>query len=224
MLERNVDTYTIREQLALHKAKAIVLGCGGGGCIMAETLCRSGVGDITIVDFDTFEDSNKNRQLGALTSTMGKSKVDVIAERLKDINPRCKVTPIKDRIGEHNYKELLKDKDIILDAVDKARNKFMVSDFVKELGLTYTTGGLGSYHFWCATLKDKSIRNIIKEDREGEPTNYPCASEVFIQGALQAQQGMNHYLGRKQNCLDKIIRMNIMTLSMSVEEIENGRN
>lgn len=220
MLERNVNTYTIREQLALHKAKAIVLGCGGGGCIMAETLCRSGVGDITIIDFDIFEDSNKNRQLGAMTSTIGKPKVEIMAERLRDINPRCKVTPIKDRIGKHNYKELLKGKDIILDAVDKACNKYMVGDFAKKLGLTYTTGGLGAFHFWCATLKNESIKNIISEDKEGEPTNYPCASGVFMQGALQAQQGINNFLKRQQNCLDKIIAVNIFNLAMSVEDIK----
>ena len=223
MLERNIDAYTIKEQLALHKAKAIVLGCGGGGCIMSETLCRTGVGNITIVDFDVFEDSNKNRQLGALDSTIGKPKVDVIAARLKDINPCCNITVIQDKIGIHNYKELLKDKDIILDAVDKACNKYMVGDFIKELGLTYTTGGLGTYHFWCATLKNESVKNIISEDNDEEPTNYPCASSVFIQGALQAQQAINSYLEREQKCLDKVIKTNILTLAMSVEEIQKGK-
>lgn len=217
MLERNIHTYSIKEQLALHKANAVVLGCGGGGCTMAETLCRSGVGNITLVDFDTFEDSNKNRQLGALTSTIGKPKVEVMAARLKDINPDCHVTYVYDRIGKHNYKELLQDKDIILDAVDMYKNKKQVNNFVRYLKLVYTTGGLGGYNFWCATLKDKDIDAIL--DNDDSNICYPCASSVIMQGALQAQQGINYYLRRNQNCLDKIINVNIINLAMSVEDI-----
>lgn len=218
MLERNIHTYTIREQLALHNAKAVVLGCGGGGCTMAEVLCRMGVGEITLVDFDRFEDSNKNRQLGATEKSLGKYKVIEMRRRLIEINPRCKVIPRAEAISKDNYKELLLGKDIILDAVDKRVNKEMVGDFVKELGLTYTTGGLGGYNFWCATLVNKSVRDIFGESQEDIPV-YPCASGVLMQGALQAQQAVNHYLRRNTNTDDKVIKQNLMTLSMSVEDI-----
>lgn len=217
MLERNIHTYTIREQLALHKANAVILGCGGGGCTMAETLTRSGVGKITLVDFDKFEDSNKNRQLGALNSTMGKFKTLTMAERIKDINPRCIVQAYTDSINKDNYKMILSDKNIILDAVDKRSNKEMVGGFVRDLGLVYTTGGLGGYNFWCATLKNKRVNEILKNDN-GVPF-YPCASAVIMQGALQAQQAINYYLGREQMSLDKAIHVNLMNLAMSVEDI-----
>lgn len=218
MLQRNIHTYNIAEQLELHKAKAIVLGVGGGGCCMAEILARTGIGNITLVDFDTFEDSNKNRQIGALDSTIGKSKVEVMGRRLKDINPSCKITTVFDKISESNYKELLEDKDIILDAVDKAANKIMVCDFVKDLNKTYVSGGLGGYYNWTAILANKHVKRIVGMEDGGSV--YPCASGVFMQASMEAQQGIDLYLGRGTKYhLDKIIKINQVTLAMSVEEI-----
>lgn len=220
MLERNIHTYTIKEQLSLAKAKAVILGVGGGGCCMAEILARTGIGNILLVDFDTFESSNKNRQIGALESTLGLLKVDVMQKRIQDINPLCDVTKINKRISEENYMDVLKDKDIILDAVDKAENKIMVGRFVKSLGKAYTTGGLGGYYHWCATLKDKTIESIIGHEVGQNGANYPCASGVFMQAAMEAQQGINYLLDRKQNAIDKIIKVNQIALAMSVENIE----
>lgn len=221
MLERNIHTYTITEQLNLHKAKAVILGCGGGGCSISEVLARTGVGNITIVDFDTFEDSNLNRQLGATIETMGKYKVDVIGDRIKTINPRCTVTAYKCKIDETNYKEILKDKDIILDAVDGVRNKLNLCNYVKDIGKVYTTGGLGGYHFWCATLKEKHISDILGTD-ENAPGIYPCASSVFAQAAIEAQQGINYYLNRNiDKFIDKIIDCNMLGLTMNLSEIDS---
>lgn len=220
MLERNIHTYSIKEQLKLHKASAVVLGCGGGGCSMIEVLARTGVGNIAIVDFDVFEDSNLNRQLGATKNTIGQYKVDVINERIKSINPSCHVTIYKDRINPQNYIDILSDKDIIFDAVDKAENKRALCSYVKNLGLMYTTGGLSGYRFWCATLKDREVNDIFGYGEIHEKPCYPCASSVMMQAALEAQQGINCFLNRPNAPIDKIINFNMETLSISVEEIE----
>ena len=106
-------TYTIKEQLKLHKANTIILGVGGGGSCIAEIFARTGIGNITLVDFDKYEDSNKNRQIGALDSTLGISKVEIMSKRIIDINPNCNVITIYDSINKNNYIDLLKDKDII---------------------------------------------------------------------------------------------------------------
>ena len=219
MLERNIHTYSMKEQLSLAKTKAVVLGVGGGGCCMAEILARTGVGNITLVDFDTFEHSNKNRQIGALDSTIGKSKVYVMADRIRDINPLCKVNAYHEKISEENYREILHEQDIILDAVDKAVNKIMVGAFVRDLKKTYITGGLGGYFHWCATLNKKSVDTIIGHEIKNAKAKYPCASGVFMQAALEAQQGINYVLGREQNVIDKIIKVNQTALCMTIEEI-----
>ena len=75
----------------LNAARVAVIGLGGVGSYVAEALCRTGVSSFVIMDNDTVEASNINRQLPALTSTIGKFKADVMAARLRDINPLCRI-------------------------------------------------------------------------------------------------------------------------------------
>lgn len=77
----------------LAAARVAVIGLGGVGSAAAEQLCRAGVGHLTLVDFDEVRESNLNRQLFALRSTLGRPKVEVAAERLADIDPTCTVDP-----------------------------------------------------------------------------------------------------------------------------------
>lgn len=106
----------------LKNSKVIVFGVGGVGSFVCEALARSGVGNITVVDNDTVSETNINRQLIALTSTIGLPKVDVMAARIKDINPDCVVTA-------HNCfytkeKEIdISGYDYIVDAIDTVTSK-----------------------------------------------------------------------------------------------------
>ena len=92
---------------ALNAANVLVVGVGGVGAFAAEMLVRAGVGNITIVDADTVSLSNCNRQLVALHSTVGKPKVDVLAERLLDINPNLNIHKIKEFIRDEFTVNLL---------------------------------------------------------------------------------------------------------------------
>ena len=108
----------------LKSKKVIIFGVGGVGGYVAEMCVRSGIVSITIVDFDVVDISNKNRQLIALDSTIGKNKVDVMKSRLLDINPECKVLAknmklLPDNIDEFN----LGDYDYIVDAIDMVTSK-----------------------------------------------------------------------------------------------------
>lgn len=81
-----------QEKIAmLQKATVAVIGLGGVGSYVAEALCRSSIGNLLLIDADVVEPSNINRQLPALTSTMGRLKTEVVAERLKQINPDCQI-------------------------------------------------------------------------------------------------------------------------------------
>lgn len=106
--------------IRLKKAKVAVIGLGGVGAYAAEMITRAGVGSLLILDSDVVNQSNKNRQLIALDSTMGKSKVDVLTARLHDINPQLEITGIKEYLTEDNVEGLLKNQkvDFIIDAID----------------------------------------------------------------------------------------------------------
>lgn len=101
-----------------------VFGLGGVGGFCVETLARAGVGELTIVDFDKVSESNINRQIVALTSTIGQDKTTLFEQRLKDINPEIKINVIKDFYTDHLDKKILKLKpDFIADAIDSMRSK-----------------------------------------------------------------------------------------------------
>ena len=104
----------------LQSSHVLVAGLGGVGAYAAEEICRAGVGEMTIVDADTINESNLNRQLPALHSTLGRMKADVMAERLKDINPDLKLTVIKDFIRDEKTDQLLDSThfDFVVDAID----------------------------------------------------------------------------------------------------------
>ena len=108
----------------LYNSKVIVFGVGGVGGHLTEALARSGVGHITIVDFDDVEITNINRQLVALHATIGKSKVEVLKARLLDINPDIKVEAIKKFYLPENEDEFdLSKYDYVIDAVDNMSAK-----------------------------------------------------------------------------------------------------
>jgi tRNA A37 threonylcarbamoyladenosine dehydratase len=112
----------------LKNAHILVAGLGGVGGFAAEMLCRAGVGTLSIIDSDNFVESNRNRQIGALISTIGKSKTEVMKSRLLDINPNIQIYSYCEYLKENEIKEiLLKEKyDYIIDAIDTLTPKFFV--------------------------------------------------------------------------------------------------
>lgn len=108
----------------LKRARVCVVGIGGVGSWAAEALARSGVGRITLVDLDDVCVSNVNRQLHALDGTIGRPKVDVMAERIRAINPACEVNAMAEFFNEATEGGLLRRHfDWVVDAIDQVPNK-----------------------------------------------------------------------------------------------------
>lgn len=104
----------------LRKAHVLVVGLGGVGAYAAEMICRAGVGRMTIVDADTVQPTNINRQLPALHSTLGQPKAEVLASRFRDINPDIQLTVIPAFLKDENIPQLLDaaSYDFVVDAID----------------------------------------------------------------------------------------------------------
>ncbi len=126
-------------------AHVCVVGIGGVGTWAAEALARSGIGALTLVDLDEVCVTNINRQLHALTETVGRAKVEVMAERIRAINPDCRVTAEQRFFNEQTADELLAPKyDFILDAIDNVPNKVLLLVCCQEKKLpVIACGGAG---------------------------------------------------------------------------------
>ena len=119
----------------LQQAHVLVVGLGGVGAYAAEMICRAGVGRMTIVDADTVQPTNINRQLPALHSTMGREKAEVLAARFKDINPDIHLTVLPVFLKDDNIPELLDAAryDFIVDAIDTLAPKcYLIAEALKR--------------------------------------------------------------------------------------------
>lgn len=137
--------YGIAEADILRHSHFCVVGIGGVGSWAVEALVRSGVGAITIIDHDDISVSNSNRQLHTLSSTLNRSKVEVMAERVLEINPHCEVQTIDDLLVENNIEKYIQpDFDYVIDAIDSIRHKAALLYFCKRNKIPIiTTGGAG---------------------------------------------------------------------------------
>ena len=125
----------------LFESSVAVIGLGGVGAYAAEMLCREGVGHLILLDSDVVSESNKNRQLIALDSTIGKPKSTVLAERLKDINPDVRLTLINCYLEEGSIPQLLGEHkvDFLVDAIDTLAPKIALIKYCVESGIPHVS-------------------------------------------------------------------------------------
>jgi len=127
----------------LEKSKVLVVGLGGVGACAAEMLCRAGIGHLTLVDFDMVSETNINRQLIALTNTVGRRKTEVLKERLKLINNNVDLRIINSYINEENVDSIFDiNYDYVVDAIDTLSPKVSLIKFCvdKQIPLISSMG------------------------------------------------------------------------------------
>lgn len=129
----------------LSQRHVAVVGVGGVGCWAAEMLARSGVGMISLIDADDLCVTNINRQIHALDSTVGQSKVEVMAARIKDINPQAQVICRQQFFMQQTATELLAENyDLVIDAIDSVKHKvLLLAECLRRKITVITAGGAG---------------------------------------------------------------------------------
>lgn len=129
----------------IRNAHVAVAGLGGVGSWTVEALARCGVGALTLIDLDHIAESNVNRQIHALSSTLGQSKVDAMAERVLAINPECRITRVDDFVSPENVGEVLPGPyTVIIDCTDQAAAKIAMILHARALGVPMLLcGGAG---------------------------------------------------------------------------------
>jgi tRNA A37 threonylcarbamoyladenosine dehydratase len=140
-IQRLYGQDTLTRLMAAH---VCVVGIGGVGSWAVEALARSGVGRLTLIDLDHVAESNVNRQIHALTETMGQAKVLAMAERVARISPDCGVACIEEFVGPENVAALIPACDAVIDAIDQVRAKASLIAHCRHSGVSVvTTGGAG---------------------------------------------------------------------------------
>ena len=164
-LDRTEKLLTQDEMERLKKAKICIFGCGGVGGYVIEMLARSGVCNLTVVDFDTVDETNINRQIIATTKTVGLRKVDVIEARCKEINPVVNLTKFFDRFEEKTKNKFDIEKfDYVVDAIDDVQNKLLLILTAKEKNVKIISAmGAGNK----IEMPNFKICDIFKTENDG---------------------------------------------------------
>lgn len=190
----------------LQSAHILVVGLGGVGSYAAETMVRSGIGKITIIDGDEVDITNKNRQLQALNSTVGKQKAQVLKERFLDINPNLEITVFDEFINPEPMQKLLTQNkfDFVMDCIDSVSPKIsliltlrgMKQPFISAMG---AGGKLNPTKIKIADIKKtreckfaQTIKKQLKSKgvKDGVLTVY--SEEIQIKESLQLTDGSNY--------------------------------
>ncbi len=153
----------------LKNSSVMIVGVGGVGSFAAEAIARAGVGNITVMDGDTVQPSNLNRQLIALTSTLGRNKAEVMAERINDINPETSVTALARFYKEDDELDLTAF-DWIIDAIDSvdAKTALIKTAIEKDVNIVSAMGAAGKFdtQFKIADISKTSTCPLAKVMRK----------------------------------------------------------
>ena len=163
---RNRDTISLKEQLTLAKSKVSIIGAGGLGGQVILLLTRLGIGQLSVVDKDVFDETNLNRQALCNKNTLGKSKADVAAETVALINEGVTVVSFPVGLKSSNAPEILNGSNVIVDALDNIPDRFMLEETCKNLKIPLVHGALAGFEGQImAIFPDDSVFNSLYKDR-----------------------------------------------------------
>lgn len=150
--ERNMDSLSIADMNRLNHSKVCVIGCGGLGGYVVEMLGRIGVGYITAIDGDVFDETNLNRQIVCHTENISMSKANETKKRMKLVNPHIQVNAIETMITESNVLTLIQGHDVIVDALDNIQTRFIVKYAAEKLNIPMVHGAIAGFYGQVATI------------------------------------------------------------------------
>ncbi|QLY39593.1 tRNA threonylcarbamoyladenosine dehydratase [Hujiaoplasma nucleasis] len=173
MLFNRLENLIGHDKIEMLKHKHIVVfGLGGVGSFAAEALVRSGIGKLTLVDYDIVDITNINRQLIAKTSTIGLKKVEVFSRRAKDINPDIQIIAIDEAVNQDNVLSILNPlPDFVLDCIDDVAGKLELVKAcqTKQIPLILAMGFANKFHpemIRLSTLKKTSVCPLARSVRK----------------------------------------------------------
>lgn len=167
--QRNRAMISIQQQLLLLQSKVAVFGCGGLGGYIIEELARLGVGRITVVDPDVFEEHNLNRQLLCTQDVLGKKKVDAAAQRVAAINPAVRLQAFDVAFGRNNSTALLEGAVVAADALDSIPIRLELAEACKDQDIPLVHGAIAGWSGHIAVLyPDENILQHLYARKQAE--------------------------------------------------------
>lgn len=211
---KNMKTLTLAENEGLRNFKVCVVGCGGLGGYIIELLGRLGIGHITAVDGDVFEESNLNRQLLSDMGSLGRSKSEAATKRMEAVNPLIRVQAVRERITPENGEAILKGHDVVVDAVDNIDSRFLLQELCSCLGVPLVHGAIAGWYGQVSTILpgDKTLDHLYSnrssnglEKEMGNPAFTPA-----LVASIQVSEVLKILIGRGELLRRKILYIDLL--------------
>lgn len=216
---RNKNLMSDDEIILLSQKKVCVLGLGGLGGYIVEMLSRIGVGSLTLVDGDVFDETNLNRQLFSSMNNLGSSKALEAEKRVRGINPLTKVIPVYEFVDSSNAMKIIANHDVIVDALDSIDLRKYIAKACTELNLPLVHGAIAGWYGQVATiypndttldiLYPKDIKRGIEKEL-GNPSFTPA-----LVASIQVSEVIKLLLNRGD-----LLRNSFMMIDLYTNDIE----
>jgi sulfur-carrier protein adenylyltransferase/sulfurtransferase len=215
-------------QRALKRSRVLLVGAGGLGSPVALYLAAAGVGTLGLVDFDTVDLSNLQRQILHGSAGVGSSKIDSARDRLLDINPNVSIEPYRTRLTSQNALEIARDYDLIVDGTDNFATRYLVNDTSVLLGIPNVYGSVYRFEGQASVFgaADGPCYRCLFRDPP-PPDLVPSCAEGGVLGVvpglvgtIQATEAIKMLLGLGDTLVGKLLTIDVMTMSFRTLTIQ----
>lgn len=224
--DRNFDTLSLEEQKTLGASKVVVIGLGGLGGGVCEMLARVGVGHLTLIDGDSFETSNLNRQLLSEESLIGVPKAQAAKDRVNAINSGISVTHLVEYLDESNLYERIKNADVVMDCLDAIDTRFILQKAAQKASIPIVSGAIAGVAGQVTTIfpGDKGYELIYGRKGENQSKGVEAKTgniaycALFV-AALQSSECLKVLLDRGEILRNKLLIAELWTNSFDIMDL-----
>ncbi len=222
--QKNMSMLSVEDIKKLNETSVCIIGCGGLGGHVIESLARLGVETITAVDKDIFDETNYNRQIYCNDRTMGLPKASIVGKFIRRINSRVKINTMTLAYNEKIGKKIIRNHDIVVDAVDNVETKLLLEKHCNELNIPLVHGAIGGWFGQLGICMPGSnmISKIYKDNTEGIESELGNPSFTPAITANMMVVEILKFILENSQLVNKLMTFDLINYDKSIIEFKNG--